>query len=728
MTEQELLNEIRKSAEEIQIPDSLAPEYVSAKLNTPTKPQKHLRLSARRAVSAAAVLLLCGILSAVSYQMNLTQPGQIASLYAENADTALSSDSNRETSSGDTSGENEGTAETAGTSDIDSANQPKQDAGTLYTVAKSYDQVYDVLQSNAVREAAKFRDGTAYTEGIEEDGSSSGASSFDVSDDSASAENSSDMAASSLSKKEASYSATNLQTEGVDESDTIKTDGRYIYTLTGAKITIADTADGGLTLAGAVSPKLGAADRILEFYVDEAMLFVVAECYETTLENQTPVPETSEESIYSADDSDTRGFIPLEEYKLCDSVREDYRYSTIIYAYDISDPASPRLTQTASQDGYYQTSRKIGDMIYLFTQKTLAAATSYDDTSQKGIIPCVNGKEIPYDHIYTSEEGNEGLILSSFDTAEMEQPKDMIMILHSYADIYVGTDSIYLYHSQSGNAGLICQIAKFSINNGNIDAVNAATVKGAVYDTFAINESDGALRVLTTYMDNAGVTDNQLYLFDKNLKLTGSLTGIAKNEEIYAARYLGNTAYFITYRNTDPLFAVDLTDMSNPVLLGQLEITGFSEYLHFWENGTLLGLGYETDPESGIRKGLKLVMFDISNPRELNVIDSIVLNDCLYSPGLYHYKCVLADPKKNLIGFCAEYGSECIPYYDLFSWENGRFTQKLHETLPEYEYISYDSIRGLYIEDSFYIACPTKITGYAMQDRFEKFAELEISE
>ena len=127
MTEQELLNEIRKSAEEIQIPDSLAPEYVSAKLNTPTKPQKHLRLSARRAVSAAAVLLLCGILSAVSYQMNLTQPGQIVSLYAENADTALSSDSNRETSSGDTSGENEGTAETAGTSDIDSANQPKQD-------------------------------------------------------------------------------------------------------------------------------------------------------------------------------------------------------------------------------------------------------------------------------------------------------------------------------------------------------------------------------------------------------------------------------------------------------------------------------------------------------------------------------------------------------------------------------------------------------------------------
>ena len=184
------------------------------------------------------------------------------------------------------------------------------------------------------------------------------------------------------------------------------------------------------------------------------------------------------------------------------------------------------------------------------------------------------------------------------------------MILHNHAKIYVGPDSLYLYEWDYVNENSVTQIAKFEIENGTINAVNASSVQGEIYDTFAINEYEHTLRVLTTSYDTNGTPSNNLYLLDKDLLLTGTLHNIAPGEEIYAARYFGNTAYFITYENTDPLFAADLSDPDNPVLLGQLEITGFSEYLHFWGKDKLLGIGYETDPETGNRKGLKLVMFD----------------------------------------------------------------------------------------------------------------------
>ena len=135
------------------------------------------------------------------------------------------------------------------------------------------------------------------------------------------------------------------------------------------------------------------------------------------------------------------------------------------------------------------------------------------------------------------------------------------------------------------------------------------------------------------------MSTNRLYTFDENLKQAGILDHIAEGEEIYAARYLGDTVYFITYRNTDPLFAVDLSDLSNPKLLGELKITGFSEYLHFWEDDKLLGIGFETDPDTGRTKGLKLVMFDISDPVNLKAVDSLTINNCYHSPALYNYKC-----------------------------------------------------------------------------------------
>lgn len=709
MTEQQLLNKIRESADQVELPNSLTPEQVARHLKTqsPKKTKPVFHFHPAKAVSVAAVLLLCGILSAVAWNSLQISPDTgnesakclLKPSQENNAsgitDTAPAPKNSKK---GNTSGNHTDHTETEG-----SKEEPKRDAGTLYTVAESYDQVYDILKSS-YRMESTYRKSSEKETSDADTGIESGAADFDT------ALNYNTATTGNAALK-TEHSSTNLQTKGVDESDIIKTDGRYIYTVTGAMLKITDTTGGELKEAGAIDTNLEASDHILEFYLDGSKLFLLIQHNETSL---------TEETSYIMDDSDS-GIIPLTDCAKVETVETEA--STILYTYDITDPASPVLTGTTEQDGYYHTSRKIGDIIYLFTQQGLKINDS------NGFVPCVNEEKVPYDHIYVPDQGSQGFLISSVNISDPEKTIDQVMLVHDSVNVYVATDAIYLYNTDYQANDDITQIAKFSIEDGIINAVNATSVKGGIYDTFAINAYQDTLRILTTYNDRNGNTDNHLYILDKDLKLTGSLDGIARGERIYAARYLGNTAYFITYKNIDPLFAVDLTDPASPVLLGELEITGFSDYLHFWGEDQLLGIGYETDPDTGEQKGLKLVMFDISNPSDLKILDTAFLKNSYYSPALYDYKCVLAEPQKNLIGFAAEHNHSNRRYYaayHVFSFENGRFQKKLEEALPDYEYISYDSIRGLYIEDSFYITCPTEITSYDMIQEFQKTGKIDL--
>lgn len=723
MTEKELLDKLKQSAEQIDPPESIAPEHISSLLKNRQKKhrpvfRKNFYFSAANAASAAAVLLLCTILSGVAFRTQQTAPKIIPG--------------QEQTAAADTEGawQSSKASEEMPASAPDTP-LPKQNAGELYTVAKSYDQVYDRIDNyysdyNAVAYGV-MEDAVAESAGATADGSEGMADARNLY---AEADTGAAMKKSESAAAKEAHSTTNLQTEGVDESDIIKTDGRYIYTVADRKIIVTDTSGNDLKPAGEIDPGLNSADSVSELYVDNDRLLLLVQHCDTKLEEDVS-SDTS--SSVSEEDADA-GFLPLEdssdtlETKKVRYMTSDY--STVLYVYDITDPSAPVLKGTGTQDGFYYTSRKIGDILYLFTQKDSLAEPAYYDgqKAEGGVIPCVNGKEIPYDHIYLPKTGGSGLLLSSFQVDKPEENIDEVMIVHNSVSIYVGTDSIYLYNADFTGMENMTQIAKFQMKDGIMNAVDAASIKGNIFDTFAINESGNTLRVLATSYDGSGNSSNHLYLFDENMKLVSSLDDIAKGEEIYAARYLGNTVYFITYRNTDPLFAVDISDINNPKLLGELKITGFSEYLHFWENNRLLGIGYETDPDSGRQKGLKLVMFDISDPTDLKAVDSIVLDKYYYSPALYNYKCVLADPGKNLIGFAAECNPNDYDYwtdYNVFSWENDHFTKKLNERLPDH--ISSDSVRGIYIGDRFYIAGLTEIVGFDIKNGFKKQWQLNLT-
>lgn len=717
MTEKELLEKINDAAMNEPVPESIKPENIKEKLRGEYQKQennihRHSRkfLYGSRVAAAALVLLICGAAGMQAWNLN-----------RDAAKTAEES-SGMDAGAADGAAENIETAEEVAETDSSVADNaedtaPKQDAGDLYTVAKDYDEIYQLLKKQEIQErtaggvwdmgvAVNEDVSTAETSGASDAGSDYVESSVAAED--SFVDNIKYSAREEIELEsdtgEKSYSKTNVQTEGVDESDIIKTDGSYIYTVTGNRVIITDIREGALKEAGEIQLALeSTSDRVLEMYVDGDTLNLIVQTETTGLEKES---STANDVYYLSSDMETE-----------------------IRTYDISDRKQPKLSGIMTQDGYYHTSRKIGDIIYLFTDKsmgypTLTRKEAVLEENVGGWIPLVNGEAVAADCIYVSESCRQGLVISAVNVDKPDKVVDNTVILNGYVQIYVSTQAAYLYQEDYANGKSTTQIAKFSLKDGRINAVGAVSVSGEVRDTFAINDYQGKLRVLTTDSNfTGGESANQLYLFDEKLNATGKLEGIAPGEEIYSARYFGDMAYFVTYRNTDPLFAVDLSDDTSPKILGELKITGFSEYLHFWGEDKLVGIGYETDPDTGAREGLKITMFDIADPANLKEIKTLVLKNVDYSQALYNYKSVLADADENLLGFTTEdYSSNRLDYL-LFTWEDGKFKSLLTEKLAGN--FSSDNYRGIYVDDIFYVAGTEGIRSY---DRTKNYAALNSLE
>jgi uncharacterized secreted protein with C-terminal beta-propeller domain len=238
--------------------------------------------------------------------------------------------------------------------------------------------------------------------------------------------------------------------------------------------------------------------------------------------------------------------------------------------------------------------------------------------------------------------------------------------------------------------------------------------------------------VLTT--DYYGMTDtNQLYVLDDRLKIYGQIEDIAKGEQVYAARFVDDIGYFVTYRNTDPLFTVDFSDPANPTLIGELEIPGFSDYLQFWDDAHLIGVGEETDADSNFM-GIKVSLYDISDPSDVKESSKLVLSDMNDAPARYDYKALLADSGKNVIAFLtAHYDSEGERYYQqILSVEDGKLLQQAAELLDNidgFESSGNDigSYRDLYIGDRLYLAGAEQIISYNL-DTYEREEILQLNE
>ena len=337
------------------------------------------------------------------------------------------------------------------------------------------------------------------------------------------------------------------------------------------------------------------------------------------------------------------------------------------------------------------------------------------------------------------------LVISSVDTAAPGKTLDSKILVSGATDYYVSPENIYIAneHYNGSYSTSTTELIKFHYEDGTITGVAAGVVKGALNDSFSLNEYNGMLRVVSTYEGDAfsGVREfvgdllntyyednwiehNALYVLDENLQTVSLIDDLAEGETIRSARFFGDTGYFVTFRQTDPLFSVDLSDPANPKILGELKISGFSSYLHFYGENLLLGIGYEADEETGVTSGLKLSMFDISDPTNVKEVNRYTIPGVTWCPAIEDYKAIMVSPEKNLFGFF------CDDRYLLFSYdaENGFTRELLYDFFADgfSNTAEYNNLRGLYIDDAFYLAGDAFVITFDMENGFEKAAVLPL--
>jgi hypothetical protein len=145
-------------------------------------------------------------------------------------------------------------------------------------------------------------------------------------------------------------------------------------------------------------------------------------------------------------------------------------------------------------------------------------------------------------------------------------------------------------------------------------------VDGALLNQFAMDEHDGDLRVATTtgspWIEGEGESESHVVVLapgDGALTQVGAVSGLGRGESIHSVRFLGDVGYVVTFEQTDPLYTVDLSDPSAPQVVGELEILGYSAYLHPIGDGRLIGVGQDAT-EDGVQLGTQVALFDVRDP------------------------------------------------------------------------------------------------------------------
>lgn len=480
------------------------------------------------------------------------------------------------------------------------------------------------------------------------------------------------------------YSNTNVRQEGVDEADVAKTDGRYLYVLEddGDYVSIVDTKTNMKKISEIKAPK---DETIEEFYLIEKNKKVVMICSNSSDDDYEDVEDVTMSSLIS---KQTEG--------------------TQVVTYDVQDKKHPKKVGKVSQSGEYESSRISDGYLYLFSNYWVPE--NWKKKHPETYIPYVDDSLMKAKDICLPD-GMKGCmyeIISAIDLKHPDKIADSKAIFSEGGDAYVSNKNIYYYEEEwTGNGKQEkTLLRKLSYKKGKLAVVAQKTFRGYLNDSFSIDEYDGYLRMVVT----RGKT-NAVYVLDQKLKLTGKITNLAKDERVYSARFLGDTGYFVTYKETDPLFSVDLSNPKNPKILGRLKIPGFSNYLHFYGEDKLLGIGMDVDKKGDVTDGVKLSMFDISDKKNVKEEHKYTLKDVYSTDVEWDYKAALIDVEKNIIGFPA--GGENRQMYYLFNYtEEKGFQCNMKEKIYGSDALS---TRGIYIKDRLYVIHGNVLKAYSLK-------------
>lgn len=572
---------------------------------------------------------------------------------------------------------------------------------------KSYDEIYENFDK-LHKESKKHNFFNGFFDGAEEElimegaasgdtATGSGASGTDGAAPESAPENMNGSTTGTTGDK--NFGTTNTQEKDVDEGDIIKTDGNYLYIANGSRksVSIVDVTKDKMTEAAQID--LSDSESVTEIYLNGDKLVIVGNLRK----------ESNDKTSSAIVDYAYGTYGPYVEFS----------NDTFVKVYDIADRKAPKLVNEYSQQGTYNNSRMIGTKLYAIS--TYYVDVYNDDYRDRCIPEIATGGDyakIPADCIavINESESTSYAVITTLDISENKDPESKA-ILGSCENLYASSKGLFISEMRvTQNAEETTKLYRFEYTDTGVEFKCCGEVEGYLNNQFSMSYDGEYFRVATTVnktkvegnVVSMSVDDrvNNLYILDNEMKIVGKVEDLAKGELIKSVRFVGNMAYVVTFRQTDPLFVIDLTNPEKPTVKGELKIPGFSEYLHPIADGLLVGVGQD-GTMSGVNGDCKVSLFDVSDPyepKETSVLNVTGGEAYCHSPVGYNHKVYVTLSEKE---FAVPFS---INSYVLNKAEMGDYYIRYELTddglreVARYNLGMVDNIMGAtYVENVFYV-------------------------
>jgi uncharacterized secreted protein with C-terminal beta-propeller domain len=499
------------------------------------------------------------------------------------------------------------------------------------------------------------------------------------------------------------FSTTNIQVEGVDEADIVKNDDKYIYAVSGSSIVIVDAfpAENAkivsqINISGNIQEIFVNKDKLIVFGQEQERYYsVMGDIAVAKVGIMQPRYYNPESFVMIYDISDRSNPVLYNNISVNGNYLQSRMIGSYVYfiinqpVYNYDNIILPRITEAgstkevqASEIYYFD----VPDESYIFSTITALDIDSNEISSRTFMIGYTQNIYVSKDNIYltymkrlSTRYYYEKLIDDAYipvlpadlagkakeirnsNSTYYTKIDEIGRILQDYSETLDVDARLKLQNDvQDRNEKLQQEIAKetdktvmhrISVNKNEISHEAQGEVQGSVLNQFSMDEYNDYFRIATTSESwrTGEPSKNNLYVLDMNLNIKGNIENLAEGERIYSARFIQDRAYLVTFRQTDPLFVIDLKNPETPAVLGYLKVPGVSDYLHPYDENHIIGVGRDASEEGRIT-GMKLSLFDITNfSNPIEISKYIIGGKGTYSEALNDHKAFLFSKSKNLL-------------------------------------------------------------------------------
>jgi len=433
------------------------------------------------------------------------------------------------------------------------------------------------------------------------------------------------------------FTTTNDQVQGVDELDTVKTDGSYLY------------------VAGSQSVSIISA---------------------------LPASSTALVSKITLPTSQILG-LGLVTQRLAVISQSNLNSSINLRLYDVSTPSTPKLLNSISVSGTHVAARISQGYLYEIIQQpsyvfggTGNVTAKYPTLVEDGVSSALS----PSSTYYTPNKSQVSVYTMIISMSMSTGAQESVAVLTGQAStVYASASNIYVVYPNypsyyvdgisgdvfGGSAGAAAPgfvqpqnstVFRVAYSSGQIAVQAAGSFPGVVLNQFSMDEYNGYFRVATSRPVTVNGTNSRsddVYVLDQNFTQVGALLNIAPGENIYAVQFTGAMGYVVTFEQVDPLFAISFANPTSPVILSALKVSGFSDYLYPFGTGYLIGVGKDAvqNPNGNFAwyLGMKLSLFHVASDGTSTEVSNYMIGDRgTDSPVLSDHLAFTFDSSRNI--------------------------------------------------------------------------------